>query len=311
MGALKETISLRLFRFKSWNTQDMSKETIEKLLNATLDAGMQAKTDDFSKAIEAMEKKLKAVQKKELAQGSINERTQDNAANGNMASKTENKSALKKGKKSAKVLEVEAEIASNKAKPNKMASKLHNKKELLEPNTMSITNKKDLSKQPIVSKESGKKNVKSDLNVATSEKKVKVNKEAENQNTKKVKKPKNDSSDSTCSKKLTIPEMVINAVKALNEKKGSDAKTVKAYITETYKAILNEKDLPTTFQVNKALLKAVEERVIVQNKKRFQLSSQSPAVKTTLTAKNEKKEKMKKMKSKMIIKSLLKRKGTF
>ena len=34
----------------------MSKETIEKLLGATAEAGMSAKTDDFSKAIDAMEK---------------------------------------------------------------------------------------------------------------------------------------------------------------------------------------------------------------------------------------------------------------
>merc|ERR1712110_578399 len=43
-------------------------QDIKKLLNETLQAGIQSSPDVFSHALQAMEKKLKQVQKKELAQ---------------------------------------------------------------------------------------------------------------------------------------------------------------------------------------------------------------------------------------------------
>jgi len=187
----------------------MAKDAIEKLLGQTAKAGLSAKTDDFSKAIEAMESKLKAVKKKELAKG-----------NG------PNNKAPTKG----------VDINNNtQAKPvNVQANK----------------------QQPKTSKVASGQQVKPAAATAK--------KPAAAQSPKKGKKGKNSDVPS-------VQEMVLEAIKSLGEKKGSLSKPIKDHIVEIYKDTVDEKKLPTTYQVNKALTTAVEENLVIQNKSRFQL----------------------------------------
>ena len=79
----------------------------------------------------------------------------------------------------------------------------------------------------------------------------------------------------------------MEAIKSLGEKKGSLSKPIKDHIVEIYKDSVDEKKLPTTYQVNKALAKAVEDNLVVQNKQRFQLSAKE-ASKEDANAKKQK-----------------------
>ena len=83
-----------------------------------------------------------------------------------------------------------------------------------------------------------------------------------------------------------MEEMILEAIKSLGEKKGSLSKPIKDHIVEIYKDSVDEKKLPTTYQVNKALAKEVEDNLVVQNKQRFQLSAKE-ASKEDANAKNK------------------------
>ena len=50
-----------------------------------------------------------------------------------------------------------------------------------------------------------------------------------------------------------MEEMILEAIKSLGEKKGSLSKPIKDHIVEIYKDSVDEKKLPTTYQVNKGV----------------------------------------------------------
>ena len=192
-----------------------------------------------------MEKKLKAVQKKELAKESW-----------------PNKGDNKKG-----AAPVDVNNNSIKGKPinvkNNGAIKRQPKTGKVEPQavTSSPKDNKKNSKANQEKVESGPKKI------------------AGAQSTKKGKKEKN-------SDVPTVEEMILEAIKSLGEKQGSSSKPIKDHIVEIYKDSVDEKKLPTTYQVNKVLAKAVEDNLVVQNKQRFQLSAKE-ASKEDANAKNK------------------------
>merc|ERR1719167_2140277 len=86
----------------------------------------------------------------------------------------------------------------------------------------------------------------------------------------KPEKPENDSAKSLKNTKKQIPmtpkqEMIVNAIKALDNKKGSDKKGIRNYIQE------NHKDAGNLKFVHKELKKCVEKGILVLNRRFFKI----------------------------------------
>jgi hypothetical protein len=159
----------------------MSKETIAKLLNGMSEAGKSAKTDDFSKAIEAMEKKLKAVQKKELAQGSNNQRVvEDKKENGNIPASSGKKTVAKKSKPTPEDIQNQMKkVENSKGKQPKDINNNTKEKVVVDKKSQPSTSQKQIV--------SGKKNAKPEVSKENIDK-MKVMKQTETNIPKKSKK---------------------------------------------------------------------------------------------------------------------------